>query len=398
MSGSGQVEFDISELFFSRTSPSGIILAGNGVFQRVSGYSWPELLEKPHKLIRHPDVPRAVFWLLWASIGAGRPIGAYVKNRAKDGRHYWVFAIVTPIEDGYLSVRLKPSSSLLPVVADAYAECREAELGDVDPEVSAGGLLQLVGALGFRDYGHFMAVALKTEVVARLNAMGAAPNRLLASFDNLMTMADDILKRTSEIAEAFAATRHLPLNFRILSAQQGRDGAPISVVSSNHDYIAQQLNAATEQFTSASKGVFAAICDGLFLTCTAQIQREVLAQFEAEGPTDGVDVEQETRMLNAQQLAYAQAAQGSLREIARQAATFRETCVEMKRLTSGLEVTRILAKMEYSRLSDDAGMGGLLDDLQKFQETVAAHLRGIEQDNAEIANASRQLLSQSHGT
>ena len=54
--------FGFDELFFSRTSKSGIILSGNAVFQRVSHYSWDELIDKPHNIIRHPDMPRGVFW------------------------------------------------------------------------------------------------------------------------------------------------------------------------------------------------------------------------------------------------------------------------------------------------------------------------------------------------
>jgi aerotaxis receptor len=56
--------FEIDELFFSRTDTRGIILSGNGVFQRVSKFSWNELINKPHKIIRHPDMPKAVFFLL----------------------------------------------------------------------------------------------------------------------------------------------------------------------------------------------------------------------------------------------------------------------------------------------------------------------------------------------
>lgn len=92
-----EVPFTFEELFFSRTNWRGVILAGNSVFQRVSLYSWDELIQKPHNVIRHPDMPKGVFWLLWDTIKKGEPVGAYVKNRAKDGRYYWVFAIVTPI-------------------------------------------------------------------------------------------------------------------------------------------------------------------------------------------------------------------------------------------------------------------------------------------------------------
>jgi len=84
--GSDEISFAIEELFYSRTDQSGIILSGNSVFQRVSIYGWNELSGRPHKIVRHPDMPRAVFFLLWDTIKKGQPVGAYVKNRAKDGR------------------------------------------------------------------------------------------------------------------------------------------------------------------------------------------------------------------------------------------------------------------------------------------------------------------------
>lgn len=64
----GEVAFGDDEVFFSRTDPAGIIQDGNSVFQRVSGYAWAELAGKPHKIIRHPGTPRAVFRLLWREI------------------------------------------------------------------------------------------------------------------------------------------------------------------------------------------------------------------------------------------------------------------------------------------------------------------------------------------
>jgi PAS domain S-box-containing protein len=82
-------EFGIEELFFSTTDVKGHISAGNEVFTRISGYTEDELLGRAHNVIRHPDMPRGVFQLLWDTIQAGRPIAAYVKNRAKDGELYF---------------------------------------------------------------------------------------------------------------------------------------------------------------------------------------------------------------------------------------------------------------------------------------------------------------------
>ena len=137
--------FGIEELFFSTTNPTGIIRSGNRVFTRVSGWSAAELIGQPHSILRHPDMPRVVFKLLWDEISAGRPVVAYVKNLAKNGAFYWVIASVVPIEGGYLSVRFKPSSGLFPTVEGLYTQLLKIEQ---DVESSGGSKAQAMAASG----------------------------------------------------------------------------------------------------------------------------------------------------------------------------------------------------------------------------------------------------------
>jgi PAS domain S-box-containing protein len=91
--------FREDEIIVSKTDVKGRIIYANEVFQRVAGYTESELMGKPHSIVRHPDMPRCVFKLLWDTIEAGNEIFAYVKNRAANGDHYWVFAHVTPTFD-----------------------------------------------------------------------------------------------------------------------------------------------------------------------------------------------------------------------------------------------------------------------------------------------------------
>ncbi len=88
--------FDEDEIIVSKTDTNGLITYANDVFIRVSGWTEAELIGAPHSIIRHPDMPRCVFKLLWDTIGAGSEIFAYVVNMAKNGDHYWVLAHVTP--------------------------------------------------------------------------------------------------------------------------------------------------------------------------------------------------------------------------------------------------------------------------------------------------------------
>jgi PAS domain-containing protein len=199
--GSDEITFAIEELFYSRTDKSGIILSGNSVFQRVSIYGWNELSGRPHKIVRHPDMPRAVFFLLWDAIKKGRPVGAYVKNRAKDGRFYWVFAIATPTEDGYLSVRLKPTSGLLAAIKSEYPSHLAIEQRDrCTPADSARLLVARLAELGFTDYAHFMTTALSSEIDARNEQMGRPPDRIIRIFRDLVASAGSLMQQANVIS------------------------------------------------------------------------------------------------------------------------------------------------------------------------------------------------------
>lgn len=120
-------------LIVSKTDLAGNITYGNRLFMEIAGYSEEELLGAPHNLIRHPDMPRAVFAFLWDEIQAGREVFAYVVNLAKNGDHYWVLAHVTPSFDGsgelvgYHSTRRAPDPAAVEAVAPIYAELCAAE-------------------------------------------------------------------------------------------------------------------------------------------------------------------------------------------------------------------------------------------------------------------------------
>lgn len=84
------------DFIVSKTDLQGIITYGNRIFIEFSGYTEAELLGSQHNIIRHPDMPRGVFKFLWDTLHAEKECCAYVKNMAKDGSFYWVFANVTP--------------------------------------------------------------------------------------------------------------------------------------------------------------------------------------------------------------------------------------------------------------------------------------------------------------
>ena len=111
----------------SRTDKHGIIEFANDYFVEISGYRKEELIGQPHSLIRHPDMPRIVFKVMWERIQNGKDILALVKNLAKDGRYYWVFTTFEPDRDldsgeifGYKAFRKAAPKDVVEIIEALY--------------------------------------------------------------------------------------------------------------------------------------------------------------------------------------------------------------------------------------------------------------------------------------
>jgi PAS domain S-box-containing protein len=134
-----EVFFESGDIIVSKTDLKGRITYANKWFLDISGYSRAEVIGAPHSIIRHPDMPRAIFKLLWDTLGEGREIFAYVKNMTKNGNHYWVLAHVTPSRDaagqviGFHSNRRVPNRARLDgVFIPLYAELTRIERGNTN--------------------------------------------------------------------------------------------------------------------------------------------------------------------------------------------------------------------------------------------------------------------------
>jgi PAS domain S-box-containing protein len=125
--------FGEDEIIVTKTDLRGVLTYANDVFLRISALTEDEAIGQPHSLIRHPDMPRAVFKLLWDTLKSRKELFAYVVNLASDGAHYWVLAHVTPSFDGggqvvgYHSNRRKPEPAAVTAAAALYGRLRAEE-------------------------------------------------------------------------------------------------------------------------------------------------------------------------------------------------------------------------------------------------------------------------------
>jgi len=129
-----EIVLDPKRYIVSETDEKGKITYCNDYFKEVAGYTDEELIGKSHNIIRHPDMPKVVFKLLWETISQGKNINAIVKNLAKDGRYYWVFTEFESRTDsdthkiiGYTAHRKIVSKHIIVIISELYKELLKIE-------------------------------------------------------------------------------------------------------------------------------------------------------------------------------------------------------------------------------------------------------------------------------
>ena len=274
----------------------------NPAFVEVSGFDRDELIGQPHNLVRHPDMPAEAYRDMWATLKAGQPWTALVKNRRKNGDHYWVRANVTPVVEGgrtcgYMSVRTAPSRDEVAAAEALYARMRdEAAAGRLvhtlhQGDVRAAGMAASVGRLlrpgiGARltaaalagtlavglsagllaQWGLGAAVVVSLLVGAGVSAwvrhLALAPLRAAVAVARRMSAGDlsAVLKadRQDEVGQLFRGLTQLNVNLQAIVGDVRREVEGITLASSeiakgNHDLGTRtESQASNLQQTAAS--------------------------------------------------------------------------------------------------------------------------------------------------
>lgn len=382
-------DFGFDELFFSRTNKKGVLESGNSVFQRVSQYEWNELLGKPHKVVRHPEMPRGVFQLFWDTILKDQTIGAYVVNQSRDGGFYWVFAMVTPISEGFLSVRLKPSSSIFEIIKKKYSELLGIEKKkNLNPKDSQSILLEMISDLGFVDYRQFMVEALMQELESRQIQLKEPPLEMLSLLRGTLDSGALLQKNSEEIFLAYRKSSFAPLNLEIQAARIGEVAASVAVISAQYASLAKEIQSEINKFVSAGKLVQSRVKDCQFYVCNSILQKEMYQFFEQETKETPIEKTHEMNILVDLKDAQIEQAKMSLLDIQKGYDEFQKVYEEVRKQAIGLEMVNLSGKIEIAKLENTSNeLMGLLEELEVFKDDLK---KGLDK----ISNVGKKLLQQ----
>ncbi|WP_018230052.1 methyl-accepting chemotaxis protein [Methyloversatilis universalis] len=190
-----EVELTDRHNIVSRTDLKGQIAYVNRDFIEISGFEESELIGQPHNMVRHPDMPREAFEDMWRCLKSERPWTGLVKNRCKNGDHYWVVANATPVLEngvvtGYMSVRTRPSREQVAAAESAYRAFREG---------SAKGLAIRDGVVvktGFSLARFIASLSIRARMFGIVGIVGLAMIGIAATGMQALQNSESVLKVT----------------------------------------------------------------------------------------------------------------------------------------------------------------------------------------------------------
>ena len=395
-------DFDVAELFFSTTDPKGRITSFNDVFQRISAFDHAELLGAAHNIVRHPDMPKCVFDLFWEYVLAGRPIGAYVKNMTREGEHYWVFALALPIDGGFLSIRLKPTTETLVAVRKLYAQLLATEKGygdDWRAGMRAAGkeLAEALESLGFSSYDEFMARALQDEVAARDQALSARSDgcnngsAMQSVFRDLATL--DALNHEAEaqprvFAEVSRAINRTALNACICAAQLGEAGRALGVISEQVSEISVDISNAAASLGSEQRSLSSTLEATSFHVSFATLIAEMKTVYDAHCGKGGSADEQRARcgatgaecsaVLSRAFIAAVESTASGLAELRTSMRSFHGITERFAKILLTTRISHVTGRSIAQSMPDGERYSRLLDDMVKLADDATERLESLQ--------------------
>lgn len=428
--------FNHNQMFFSHTDTYGAIRFGNDVFVKISGYTKDKLFGAPHNIIRHPDMPKCVFKLFWQTIKSQQPIVAYVKNMAINGDHYWVLAAAYPIEGGYLSIRIKPTSEIFHTVKKVYEQVlQEEQKSGVD---RAGELLlKLLNDSGFSNYEEFMTKAFFNELKAldkilqsdsltseNGSARLSGTDLVISQLKDKSLDAANVFRKIFGVIEGFETSNkffqeqvgkllvefgelsYVSLNLRVLAANFGEKGLAMGVISNRFQGLVSEIETHLNGFSNILNLTSQAMRECIFNIASMKMQTDMVDFFvkESIGKVTNenmsvaaafADLEKNTLIFSNLCRKSSEQVRSRLDELTTKLSNIQFATNEVKKYINGLEVIEKMGAIEAGRnRSILEAIKGHLERLGQFNQALKKSIRDINRSNNDLVENVDLIVKQ----
>lgn len=391
ISSETEVLFPVEKILVSATDQRGVIFFASEDFCKVAGFTGDQLLGAPHKIVRHPDMPKGIFYLIWETLRLGRPACTYVKNRTKDGGYYWVLAVITLTSNGYLSSRIKPQTELFEKTKQIYRTLIKEEACGLSPEESASRFLEILEEEGFANFDEFGGHALSMELKHRPDTHPEIAQSF-AAMDELERLIEDMKGLVDQIHAGFERVRGEPVNLRILSGRLEGAGAALSTISQNYDAMAKEMHDLVRRLHEPDKGALQFMHSSILYGRQAQQNAHLFTEATDLVLSQGFAREEEMQIMQESRIRLQGIGRQKLSEIASIGKSIPDICRSLRRRINGLDVVKLLCKVESGRMRDvDSGLDGIIARLEDFHNNTDRHLADLSGKASQITQMANAI-------
>lgn len=390
--------FAAEDLIFSRTDAQGRLQGFNDTFLRISELSPSEAMGTPFRIVRHDDMPKAIFRLLWDRLKNGQPVGLYLRNRAKKDGSYWVFAIVVPNpEGGFVTVQIKPSSEHWEAMQEIYSLLRKQEKENgVAEEQSVTDMLRLLKDRGYGDYGQFEACALASELSKRGATLKRVVNPRLSLVQTLFDASRIVRQERTSVMGVLDTLRLLPTNMRLISHRIEKGHGPLSTLSERYGAMADSLLLQLSKLTRSEANSEAVETEALFGCGMELLLCEAARNFAGGiGKAWGDDMAEGQRALSDLAETVAARSQQQMVLIGRSAARLARELEVLQRSTLALDSIRVMSRVEFGQMIERSrDLANVIQRIDVSHKEIRGHLARLSAAVLQIEEVGGLLLRQ----
>jgi aerotaxis receptor len=324
-------------------------------------------------------MPKVVFKLFWDYLNEGKPIFSYFKNKTKSGRYYWVLAMAFPIPNGFISIRLKPSTDMFKTVAELYNQLLEREKSVKDFDANISFFENKLKELGFNSYDKFMTSILTSELVKRSELLYRndrrtkeveskdVPFRVLPA---LSEAVQELIKIERELQGTFVEIDLISKNMLFGTIHLGKIARTAATVSENLQLLTDEMRAGSVTFHPQLQKLFGLINQSILEINMIYFQNEMLLYPKDEKLENDFEISEGEARENIRKNIFEriQKINKDLKDIKEVNNDLMSVMAEFTRISLGMNVICISGKIEIAHISNHAEIS--IDNIQDVSEQL----------------------------
>lgn len=376
---------------FSRGDAEGIIIAGSDSFQKLIATDWGNLLGKSHNDLFSDQMPKGVMRVLRSKYRQRGFVFSYVYGKTYGNGDYWGIILCVPLDVGYVTMVLNPSSPFYPEIQSLYARLltREANQDLTDQDAEAVFLGELAD-MGFESYDVMMWHAIWAEFHAEM-AQSSTRNKVFFSIAervrNSLTQLKDL---QGELLRTVALLRDLPTNMRIIASRLEPSGGPLSAMSDIYSTASTQLFSEIVEFSTGATSLTGDMEHAFGKACAMKIcailQDDITQNFRKDPPTSaGFIVTEEFEALDRLNAICLNFESIGLYDAQKLAKKINAASYDLRRSMLGLDTVRVMGLVESGRMgAEGSRIGATMEQIGHCHDSIVVVLQKIKDTAASI--------------